>query len=196
MTAVMMFNRPLIVSKVEPLFDAMIMAYSPGDEGGRAIADIVLGKVNPSGCLPITYPRFVNTHLTYDHKRTEAVAQDFSYNAFNPQWEFGHGLSFSTCSYSDVTLADDTIDFNGSIDISLSLDNQNAIYVHKEVVKVFITDKVATITPSAKRLRDFKKVSIDPSGSAEMSFSIPVSELSFVGMDNEWILEEGWWEGC
>jgi beta-glucosidase len=194
MTAVMMFNRPMIVSQVEPLFDAMMMAYNSGDEGGKAIADIIAGNVNPSGCLPITYPRYVNTHLTYDHKRTEAVAQDFSYNAFNPQWQFGESISYSACQYSDVRLASDTIDFNGSIDISMKIKNESSEYSHKEVVQIYITDRVATITPSAKRLRDFEKIEIEPAGNMEVSFSIPAKELSFIGMENTWILEEGWYD--
>ncbi|NND95249.1 MAG: beta-glucosidase [Flavobacteriales bacterium] len=191
MTAIMMFNRPRLVADVEPHFDAMIMGYNPGDEGGIAIADVIAGKVNPSGRLPITYPRYVSAHLTYDHKWTEAIASDFSFSAYKPQWKFGDGLSYSSCTYTDVTLQADTIGFEDTIDISCKVTNQSADYAHKEVVQVYIADKVASITPSVKRLRDFKKIEIEPNGSVEVSFSIPASELSFVGVENDWILEEG-----
>ncbi|NNK80196.1 MAG: beta-glucosidase, partial [Flavobacteriales bacterium] len=191
MTAIMMFNRPRLVADVEPHFDAMIMGYNPGDEGGIAIADVIAGKVNPSGRLPITYPRYVSAHLTYDHKWTEAIASDFSFSAYKPQWKFGDGLSYSSCTYTDVTLQADTIGFEDTIDISCKVTNQSADYAHKEVVQVYIADKVASITPSVKRLRDFKKIEIEPNGSVEVSFSIPASELSFVGVEHDWILEEG-----
>jgi beta-glucosidase len=65
------FNRPRIISKVEPLVDAILYAYLPSDEGGRAIADCITGKVNPSGKLPYTYPRSVNNFTHYDHKAAE-----------------------------------------------------------------------------------------------------------------------------
>ncbi|NNC83572.1 MAG: beta-glucosidase [Flavobacteriales bacterium] len=193
--AVQVFNRPLIVSDVEPLCQAVLMAYHPGDEGGRAIADVLTGEVNPSGRLPITYPRYVNSLLTYDHKRTEQVGRDFSWNAFDPQWHFGHGLSYSNCTYSDIRM-DRTLFRMGEVDeaqltVKMTLKNTDADREHKEVVQVYVTDKVASITPSVKRLRAFSKVVLAPGEEKEVSIDIPLKDLSFIGKDLEPIVEPG-----
>jgi len=169
------------------------MAYQPGDEGGRAISDIISGKVNPSGRLPITYPRHVNSLLTYDHKYTERLDQKFGWEAFNPQWEFGHGLSYSNLVYSDLKIEDDSVVVNQDIKVSVTVTNEGP-YDAKESVLVYVSDRVATITPSIKRLRAFDKKLIKNKESKTFTFYIPVQELSFVGVDNSWTLEEGWFD--
>jgi beta-glucosidase len=194
MVAVLVENRPRIISRIEPLLDAVLMAYNPGDEGGRAIADIIIGKVNPSGRLPITYPRYVNSLLTYDHKNTERLHFDFSWNAFNPQWEFGTGLSYAPVLYKGMTLSTDTLRKGEKLQINISLENMSPIYNHQEVIMVFVADKVASITPSNKRLRAFKKVSLGKRESAEFTLEISPEDLAFVGIDNTWITEEGEFE--
>ena len=93
---VLVENRPRIVREIEPLCRAILMAYQPSENGTAALADIIFGQVNPSGKLPITYPRYTNTLLTYDHKYTDRLDTDFSEKAFNPQWEFGHGCPTPT----------------------------------------------------------------------------------------------------
>jgi len=190
---VLVENRPRIVEEIEPFCDAVVMAYQPGDEGGRAIADILSGKVNPSGRLPMTYPRHVNSLLTYDHKYTERLDQKFGWDAFNPQWEFGHGLSYSKLEYSDLKVSSETVSENDIIEISVKVKN-NGPYDAKEAVLVYVSDRVASITPSIKRLRAFKKETIKNKETKEFTFKIPVKELSFVGKDNTWILEDGWFD--
>ncbi|MFT4984741.1 MAG: beta-glucosidase [Glaciecola sp.] len=187
---VLVENRPRIVSGIESFCDAVIMAYLPGDEGGRAVADILVGKINPSGRLPITYPRFVNSLLPYDHKYTDRLDQGFGWNAFNPQWEFGHGLSYSNLVYSDMEIISDTLMEDQNIEISVTVKNEGP-YDAKESVLVYVADEVASITPSVKRLRAFKKEGIKVNESKTVSFSIPMEELKFVGIENKWILEEG-----
>ena len=194
MTAVLLVNRPRIISSIEPLLDAIVMAYNPGDEGGLALADVLTGKVNPSGRLPITYPREVNNLINYDHKYTEQFNPDFSKNAYNPQYVFGHGLNYSSVVYENLELSSDELNLGEELTVSVTLVNSSSVYDHDEVVMLFVNDRVASITPSVRKLRAFQRVSIPKGESKEVSITISAEDLKFVGKDLTWIAEEGWFD--
>ena len=189
---VLVENRPLIVNDIEPLCDAIVLAYEPGDYGGLALANIIYGKVNPSGKLPFTYPRHEASLLWYDHKHTETLDQAFGRKAFNPQWEFGYGLSYTTFQYSNLTISNDTLS-TGNLQISVDVTNTGTI-TGKEVVQLYIADRYASITPSVKRLRGFEKVEIKPGATHIVTFTISAKDLAFVGRDEKWISEAGWFD--
>ncbi len=189
---VMVAGRPRIIQSIEPKSKAILMAYVPGSEGGRALADILFGDQNPSGKLPYTYPRYVHDLVTYDHKGTDLIKYDFSNNAFNPQFEFGHGLSYTNFTYSNLQ-APKEISSSGNFEISIDIKNTGE-RAGKEVVQVYVGDKVASITPSVKRLRAFRKVNLAAGEKKTLSFSINPKDLSFVGRDNTWVLEPGKFE--
>jgi len=183
-------DRPRTIADIEPMMDAVLLAYRPGDEGGRAIANVISGKVNPSGRLPITYPKHPNTLLTYDHKRTEELAQDFSWTAFDPQWEFGHGMSYSTVKYSDLVVSKKTFSGNEKLEIKVTITNSSTMD-HREVLMLFISDKVASITPPVKRLRKYQSAEIKAGQSITHTFYVSAEDLAFVNRDNEWETEAG-----
>ena len=165
-----------------------------GNEGGIALAELLAGKFNPSGRLPFTYPRFVNDLVLYDHKGTEIKDKYFGNNGFNPQWEFASGLSYSDCEYENLKI-EDTGNGNYRISIDIIHHNQSG----KLVVPLFINDKVASITPSLKKLRKFKKITFDREKDRGISkktvvFNIKREELGFIGVDNKWIVEPGEFE--
>lgn len=182
-------NRPRIVSDIVDESKAILMAYQPGSEGGRAINDLLFGKANPSGKLPFTYPRYGATLLTYDHKTTEKLDPKFGMNAFNPQWEFGFGLSYTQFEYSDLELSSDTLNEEG-INIRITVKNTGQIE-GKEVVQLFVEDLYASITPSTKRLRNFTKISLKAGESKTVEFTLKPEELAFVNKDLQWVTEEG-----
>ena len=186
-------NRPRVINEIVPLCDAIIMAYYPGDQGGKAVADVIAGKVNPSGRLPITYPRFVNTIVPYDHKHTDKFDQQYGEEAFNPQWEFGHGMSYSDFGYSNLQLSAESLVGDGSITISVDVTNRSDID-GKETVLLFIADRFASVTPSVKRLRGFDKKMVSAGHTVTYSFTITKDDLAFVGIQNNWITEEGWFD--
>ena len=98
-------GRPRIISRIAEAAKAIVMAYNPSNEGGQAIADVLFGDVNPSGKLPITYPRSANHLFTYDHKVFEGEDWGEGKALAAAQFEFGSGLSYTTFSYSDLRCA-------------------------------------------------------------------------------------------
>lgn len=189
---VLVENRPLLVNDIEPLCDAIIMAYEPGDYGGLALADIIYGKINPSGKLPFTYPRFENSLLWYDHKHTETLDHSFGRNAFNPQWEFGFGMSYTSFEYSNLVVSNDTL-ADGKLQISVTVTNTGKV-AGKEVVQLYIADRYASITPSVKRLRGFEKINLQSGEAHIVTFTISADDIAFVGRDSKWIAEAGWFD--
>lgn len=186
----LVLNRPRIVREIEPLCDAVLHCYLPGDYGGDAFAKILFGEENPSGKLPFTYPRHTGSLVFYDHKHTEKLDKNFGDQAFNPQWEFGYGLSYSDFTYSNLSIDKSEYQHNDVIDVKVDVTNNSNIK-GKEVVQVYISDNFASITPSIKRLRAFDKIEVLPNSTETVSFLIPLRELSFVGLDNKWLLEPG-----
>ncbi|MFY7971196.1 MAG: fibronectin type III-like domain-contianing protein, partial [Flavobacteriales bacterium] len=166
-----------------PLADAVVMAYLPGDQGGEALVNILSGKVNPSGRLPFTYPRHNQDLLTYDHKYTEQFDTQFGKNGYNPQWSFGHGLSYATVSYSDMKVSAERV-------VSFKVKNTGTKPT-EEVAILYISDLVATVTPSVKRVADFKRIPLSPGEEKEVVFQLTKEQLSFCMPDGNWVVEPG-----
>ena len=175
-------GRPRTFADIEPLMDAVVMAYLPGDYGGQAIAQVLDGSYNPSGRLPFTWPRYPSSHLTYDYKFAERGNPGSSSGGYNPQYPFGHGLSYSSVEYSNFSLVDSTFSVGDSIRGTIDITNTGDRTVN-ELVLVHAQDHVASITPSVQRLRDFDRVSIGPGETVSHGINLPVSALSFVHTD-------------
>ncbi len=187
---VLVEGRPRIINRIADSASAILMAYNPSDEGGRAIADILFGDVNPSGRLPFTYPRTPNGLINYDHKPFETENSAFGNMAFNPQFQFGDGLSYTTFAYSDLRIGKQTISANEDLPVSVTVKNTGN-RAGKEAVLVYVSDLVATLSPPGKRLRRFAKINLDPGQSKTLTFKLRREDLSFIGSDNKPILEPG-----
>jgi beta-glucosidase len=185
-------GRPQIISPIEEYCDAILMCYLPGNEGGDAIADILYGNVNPSGKLPFTWPKYPHTISLYDHKYTDHNIEG-KQAPYQPQYEFGYGLSYTQFKYTDLHIALSGDSNNDSLFVEVNVKNIGN-RAGKEVVQLYISDLYASITPSVKRLRAFEKVSILPGKDRTISFKIALKELAFVGMDYKWTLEPGTFE--
>ena len=189
-TLILLEGRPRIISEFADDIESILLGYYPGQEGASSISDIIFGKINPSGKLPYTYPRFSNALMTYDHKHAESVELQGSEIPFNPQFEFGHGLSYTIFEYGSIMLEKDTMNDREDLNFSFSLKNTGS-RTGKEVVQVYIGDDYASITPAVKRLRAFRKIELQAGEEQKIDFAIPMKQLSFVNVQNEWILEEG-----
>ena len=188
-------GRPRVLREIEPLAKAVIDVMLPGNYGGDALAALMSGEENFSGKLPFTYPKYVNSLHTYDYKVTESretMAGAYNYDAImDVQWPFGFGLSYTTFEYSDFKCVSGAA-FTAGDDLKFEVTVKNTgSHNGKEAVLLYSSDIVASLIPDVKRLREFTKVELAPGESKVVSFTIPASELAFVGSDGKWRLEAG-----
>jgi beta-glucosidase len=190
---VLVEGRPRIINRIADRIPAIVMAYNPSNEGGTAIADVLFGDVNPSGKLPFTYPRTPNGLINYDHKPFETENTAFGNMAFNPQFSFGEGLSYTTFAYKDLRLDKPIISGSEELTVSITVTNTGQ-RAGKEAVLVYVSDLVATLSPPNRRLRRFAKVNLEPNQSRTLTFKLRREDLSFIGSDNKPIAEPGEFE--
>jgi beta-glucosidase len=179
-------GRPRVIRQIVPLSSAIVMAYLPGLEGGRAVADILFGDVNPSGKLCFTYPRYPNALTTYDYKVNETLEG----NRIHPEFEFGHGLSYTTFGYSGLKLSSEMLHREGELTASVDVKNTGG-RAGKEVVQLYVSDLYRSLTPPNRELKGFSKVELKPGESRTVSFKLKPADLAFVGLNNRWITEPG-----
>lgn len=182
-------GRPRIINEIVPGSKAILDIYLPSNFGANALADILTGDVNPSGKLPITYPRYVNDLVGYIHKPSEGGGNPQG-GEFDPQWQFGFGLSYTTFAYSDLKINKATFGPDETATIKVTVKNTGN-REGKEVIQLYTSDLVASITPDVKRLRRFDKIDLKPGESKTVTFTLPLKELAFVNTDNKKILEAG-----
>jgi beta-glucosidase len=190
---VLVEGRPRIINRIADSANAILMAYNPSHEGGTAIADILFGDVNPSGKLPFTYPRTPNGLINYDHKPFETENTAFGNMAFNPQFQFGDGLSYTTFTYSDLRLGKQAIVANDELPVSVTVTNAGQ-RAGKEAVLVYVSDLAASISPPGKRLRRFAKITLQPGEKRTLTFKLRNEDLSFINAENKRVAEPGEFE--
>lgn len=183
---VLVEGRPRVINQIVDKARGIVIAYLPGLEGGLAVSEILFGEVNPSGKLPFTYPRYPSEHICYDHKKSDETSP----NKFDPQWEFGHSLSYTTFAYSNLRL--DKSELGQSETLTVSVDVKNTGRRRgKEIVQLFLSDVVASVTPPVKRLKRFTKVELRPAESTTVKFHLGWEDYSFIGCDLKRVVEPG-----
>ena len=188
-------GRPRVLSRFEQPIPAIVQAYLPGNFGGDALADILFGDVNPSGKLPYTYPRYPNALISYIHKYSDEQKKGegvYNYEAdYNPQWEFGHGLSYTTFKYSNLTVDKTAATAADQLTVRVQLTN-TGLREGKEAVHLYSSDLAASqIAPDVRRLRRFEKVSLKPGETTTVTFTLPLRELAYANAKGEPVLEPG-----
>ena len=179
-------GRPRVFHRISDEMNSIVLAMLPGMDGGKAIAEVISGKVNPSGKLPFTYPKSVNGIMHYDYKPIE----NFDVNKFSCEYPFGYGLSYTTFEYSNLTLSKDVVNKNDKLIISVEVKNTGN-RAGKEVVELYVTDLFGSVSRPNKQLERFEKINLQPGKTKIVKFALPVEELSFIGRDNKQILESG-----
>ncbi len=188
-------GRPRIIGDIEPLAAAVVDVMLPSNYGGDALAALLAGDENFSGKLPFTYSKHINALHTYDYKvseHREVMEGSYNYDAvMDVQWPFGFGLSYTGFSYANLRL-ESPAEFGPDDVLKLSVDVTNTgTRAGKEAVLLYSSDLVASLIPDVKRLRGFEKIALQPGETKTVRFSLPASELAFVGADGRWRLEEG-----
>jgi beta-glucosidase len=187
-------GRPRLISDIEPLCAAVVDILLPGNEGGNALARILAGDENFSGRMPYTYPRHSAALTTYDFRvseQTGTMEGVYDYNAqVDVQWPFGFGLSYTSFSYSHLSVDKPT--FHDDDILTVSVDVQNTgTRAGKESVLLYSRDMVASIVPESRRLRAFQKIELQPGEQKTVTFKLPARNLAFMGADGQWHLEPG-----
>jgi len=185
-------GRPRIIRDAVDGARAIVTGYETGPFGGEAMAAVLFGDANPSGRLPFSWPRYTGAILNaYDRARPADIGGTDSTNrGYNPEWAFGHGLSYTTFAYSDLKVTTPRVTANDSVRVSVTVTNTGK-RAGKEPVLLYVRDLVASVDPPMRRLRRFEKVSLEPGQSKTVSFAVAARELSFVGRDNKLVLEPG-----
>jgi beta-glucosidase len=187
---VLVEGRPRLIRRIVDSAQAIVLGLNPGFEGGQAIADVLLGQENPSGRLPITYPRDPNALSTYDHKAFDEQETSPGVKAFQPQFEFGFGLSYTSFEYSGLSVTPTDGLLAAPTDISVTVRNTGN-RAGAEVVQVYLSQKYASVTPPVKRLKRFVKVPLNAGESRTMRFHLTRDDLTFVGRDGKRTAEPG-----
>ncbi len=187
-------GRPRIIREINDQARAVLHMYLPGNHGGDALANILFGDVNPSGRLPYTYPMFSNTPITYDHKPSEnqdKMEGVYDYESeFAIQYPFGHGLSYTTFEYANLSLSSPSFTEGGSITVSVDVKNSGDLN-GKEAVLMYTSDLFASVTPNNKQLAGFDKISLKRGETKKVQFEIKAEDLQFIGRDMKWVTEPG-----
>lgn len=187
---VLIEGRPRIIREVVEDASGIVQAYLPGDFGGEALAKLIYGEENFSGKLPYTYQKYDGQIEFYDHPRSVARHKANNFEAFDPQWEFGFGLSYTTFKYENLKLSQGSMTSTDSITVSVDIINTGD-RMGKEVVQMYISDHFASMTPAVKQLKSFEKVTLEPNEKKTVTFVIANEDLQFYGKDGEWISEKG-----
>lgn len=189
-TLILLEGRPRLLNEIEPLVTSILLAFLPGNEGGLAIADILYGEESPSGKLPFTYPKYSGSIWSYDHAKADARDKGFGFEGYDPQYTFGHGLSYTQFEYSTLELSSDTVAEKDSIQISVIVSNKGN-RTGKETVELYTSDVVASVVPKVKELKRFEKIELKPDESKTVTFYLTAEDLSFVNVDNKRTIEPG-----
>ncbi|MDQ1085991.1 beta-glucosidase BglX [Siphonobacter sp. SORGH_AS_1065] len=200
LVVVLMSGRPLTLTWENENADAMLEAWFGGTESGNAVADVLFGNYNPSGKLTATFPRNVGQiPIYYNHKNTgrpyEGVLLDKFKSRYldvsnDPLFPFGYGLSYTTFSYSDVKLSKSTLKGNETLKATVTVANTGK-YAGEEVVQLYLSDPVASVTRAVKDLKGFQKISLKPGESKDVTFDITPEQLKFYNSDLKYDWEAG-----
>ncbi len=194
-------GRPLSLVWENEAMDAILNVWSPGSEGGHAVADVLFGKATPSAKLTTTFPRSVGQlPLYYNHKNTGRPHPDTAdYKKFvscyideinAPLYPFGYGLSYTFFAYSDLRLSTYEMPMDGSVTASVTVTNTGSC-AGDEIVQLYIHDIYATSTRPVKELKGFRKIYLEPGESAQVDFTLTKEDLSYYNHDLQWVCEPG-----
>jgi beta-glucosidase len=187
---VLVNGRPIAEPWLVDNVDAIIEAWEPGAKGGQAIAEIVLGLVNPSGKLPMTIPYSVgHGQAIYDHKPS-AYRHKYVDAPTRNLFEFGYGLSYTTFSYDKPRLERSRISSDQSTSVSVNVSNTGTV-TGDEIVQLYIRDNFSQVTRPVKELKGFKKIKLSPGESKRVSFTITPEMLSYYNLDMQYVVEPG-----
>jgi beta-glucosidase len=193
-------GRPLVIPWADAHIPAIVEAWQLGTQSGNAIAQILYGDYNPSGKLPMTFPRNIaQVPIYYNHKNTGRPVMNEPESVFwshyideknTPLYPFGYGLSYSKFDYSDLKLSSQSFVKSGKIEVSVSVKNTGKV-AGKEVVQLYIRDLIASITRPVLELKGFEIIELQPNETKKVTFTINEKTIEFFTANSKWEAEAG-----
>ena len=191
---VILDGRPLALTDAIEKADAAILAFPPGEEGGTAIADVLTGRINPPGRLPVSMPRDQGQMpLYYSHKPSGQRSQfwgDYADMSCKPLLPFGFGLSYSTFMYSDGAIDPTEVPPDGRLRTSINITNDGP-RDGDEVVQLYLRDKAGSVTRPVKELKGFMRIPLRVGEKRRATFTLDMSQAAFHGRDLKFAVEPG-----
>jgi len=197
-TVILVTGRPMAIPAVAERADALLLSWMLGVEAGPALADVVYGRQSPGGKLPVSFPRVTGQlPFSYDYLPSGRPADPDVTKDTNryldlpitPLYPFGHGLSYASFEYGDVSLSASSVDADGVIHISVPVTNKGAVRAD-EVVQLYLHDPVASVSRPTKQLRGFKRVRLEPGETKTVTFGVRPDQMA-IWMPNGWKVERG-----
>jgi beta-glucosidase len=187
---VLVNSRPLAVGEVTKNAAALIEAWEPGNLGGKALAEIIYGKVNPSGKLPMSIPRSTGQIPTYYNVKPSNYFHKYIETTSSPLYDFGFGLSYTTFKYDNIKLSKTTIGKNEKVKISFTVSNTGT-RDGDDVAQLYIRDEVSSVTRPIKELKAFERVSLKAGQTKTVTFEITSKDLEFLDINMKPVVEAG-----
>jgi beta-glucosidase len=194
-TVVVLLNgRPLALPWIAEHAAALVEAWLPGEEGGTAVADVLFGRVNPAGRLPISLPRSAGqVPVFYAHKPSGGRSQwkgDYADESSKPLFPFGHGLGYTTFDYADLEITPGEVEAKGAVRISCRVTNAGE-RAGEEVVQLYVHDVVAEVTRPVQELKGFRRLPLAAGESKTVVFELSLAHLAFHDLAMRYVVEPG-----
>jgi len=198
-------GKPVSEPWIQAHASAVVQQFYPGDLGGTALANIIFGAVNPSGKLPVSFPRSVGTTPDYYNflngqrlpspgeildNGTLIFGHQYVLNTEIPIWSFGHGMSYTTFNYTNLQIVPSSIGISDNFNVTVTVQNTGSVD-GKEVVQVYLTDVVSSVVTPAQRLVGFQKISLPAGSSQTVSIEVQSAQLAVWSLNNEFVVEPG-----
>jgi beta-glucosidase len=187
-------GRPYVLSALAKGASAILEAWLPGEEGGAAVAEILFGNASPGGKLPLTFPRSAGQlPIYYNAKPTGTKSHwygDYVSEKVTPLYPFGHGLSYTSFEYRDLTVGKQQATVGDTLDISLKVQNTGSVPAD-EVIQLYTHEGYVSTPRPVKELKGYARITLRPGETRLVTFHLPVNQLAFYNNDLELVLEPG-----
>ncbi|WP_330474990.1 glycoside hydrolase family 3 N-terminal domain-containing protein [Terrabacter sp. C0L_2] len=190
---VLLHSKPNVLPPSALRASAIVEAFSPGMRGGRAVAELVLGQIEPAGRLPVSVPRHVGQQPTYYNQVRGQHGHRYADLTQEPQFVFGEGLSYTTVEWSDLTLEAAELAPDDVLVAEVTLTNTGGRTAY-EVVQAYVTDVVTSVTWATKELKAFRRVTVPPGESVRARVEVPAAACSIVDAGGRRVVEPGEFE--
>jgi len=191
---VLLTGRPVTLNWMADDIPAILEVWFPSEEGGPAVADVLFGDVNPSGKLPITFPRAVGqVPIFYGHRPSGGKSMwkiDYVETSTKPLYPFGYGLSYTSFEYSNLNISTDEVSPDGDVTISVDVTNSGD-RDGDEIVQLYLRDTYGSVTRPVKELKGFKRVSLSAGETKTVRFTVNAQQMAFYDYDMQYVVESG-----